>query len=132
MIPVTIRVKTPPFEAIPAGAGAIYIPCDASAAPRNMTFTLSGLPGSKLRDVQVWDAATLAASSTSANLNGDLYLGERSADGGSLVLRNAAGEEQVLAAAGRMSLLHSASTDASMPARTLLTPPTCRGLRLSP
>ena len=111
VIPVTIRVKAPPFEAIPAGASAMFIPCDASLTARNVTMTLSGLPGSQLRDVQVWDAATLAAASAAAGLNGDLYLGSRSEDGSSLVLRNAAGEEQVLAASGRMSLFASASAD---------------------
>jgi hypothetical protein len=110
VIPVTIRVKTPPFEAIPAGVSAMFIPCDAPAA-RDVTLTLSGLPGSRLRDVQVWDVTALAASSA-ADLNGALYIGQRSEDGSNLVLRNAAGEEQVLAATGRMSLLASAGADA--------------------
>jgi hypothetical protein len=74
-------------------------------------MTLSGLPGSKLRDVQVWDSAVLAAAGAAANLDGELYLGQRSEDGSSLVLRNGTGDEQVLAAAGRMSLLTSASAN---------------------
>lgn len=111
VIPVTIKVVTPPFEAIPAGASAFFIPCDFPTA-RNLTFTLSGLPGSQLRDVQLWDAATLTAAGAAPDLNGALYLGARSEDGSSLVLRSAAGDEQVLAATGRMSLLHGAGVDA--------------------
>ena len=112
VIPVTINVKTPPFEAIPAGTSALFIPCDAPTA-RNVTFTLSGLPGSQLRDVQVWDTATLAAAGASPELNGALYLGARSEDGSSLLLHSAAGDEQVLAAAGRMNLLQAAAVDAT-------------------
>jgi hypothetical protein len=112
IIPVTIKVVTPPFEAIPAGTSALFIPCDAPAA-RNVTFTLSGLPGSQLRDVQVWDAATLAAAGVATDLKGALYLGARSADGSSLVLHSAAGDEQVLAATGRMNLLQAAAVDAT-------------------
>ena len=78
-----------------------------------MTFTLSGLPGSQLRDVQVWDAATLAAAGAATDLNGALYLGSRSADGSSLMLHSAAGDEQVLAATGRMNLLQAAAVDAT-------------------
>ena len=112
VIPVTIKVVTPPFEAIPAGTSAFFIPCDTLSA-RNLTFTLSGLPGSQLRDVQVWDTATLAAAGASPDLNGALYLGARSEDGSSLLLHSAAGDEQVLAATGRMNLLQAASIDAT-------------------
>lgn len=112
IIPVTIAVVTPPFEAIPAGTSAFFIPCDTPAA-RDVTFTLSGLPGSQLRDVQIWGTAALAAAGASPELNGALYLGSRSEDGGSLLLHSAAGDEQVLAAAGRMNLLQAASIDAA-------------------
>ena len=112
VIPVTIKIITPPFEAIPAGTSAFFIPCDTPAA-RDVTFTLSGLPGSQLRDVQVWDAATLAAAGAATDLNGALYLGSRSADGSSLMLHSAAGDEQVLAATGRMNLLQAAAVDAT-------------------
>lgn len=129
VIPVTITVEAPPFEAIPAGASAMFIPCDATATARNLTLTISGLPGSQLRDVQVWSAAALAASAGTAAAaaaegaaegaaggaaggaaqtlitpNGELFLGRRSDDGGSLILRNAAGEEKVIEAIGNMSL----------------------------
>jgi hypothetical protein len=101
LIPVTVAVQNPPFEAIPAGASALYIPCSTSAlAAKTLTLTISGLPGSQLRDVQVWDAATLASMVAS---DGALYLGARSADG-SLALANAAGEQALLPATGAMSL----------------------------
>lgn len=110
VIPVTIRVNAPPFEAIPAGVSAMFVPCGASPAARTETMIISGLPGSQLRDVQIWDAATLAAAGA-ADLSGELYLGQRSGDGSSIMLRNADGEEQVLEATGRMSLLASAGAD---------------------
>jgi hypothetical protein len=111
VIPVTVRVKAPPFEAVPAGASTMFIPCSTAGGPRDVTMTIRGLPGSQLRDVQVWDATTLAAAGAGADLNGELFLGRRSEDGGSLILRNAAGEEQVLAAAGRLSPLAAAGAD---------------------
>jgi hypothetical protein len=101
-IPVTIKVKAPPFEAIPAGASTMYIPCEEGVGPRDLQLTISGLPGSQLRDVQVWDTDAVEAAGMS--LDGALYVGSRSADGGSLVLRSATGAEQVLAATGRMSV----------------------------
>ncbi len=48
-----------------------------------------------------------------ADLNGALYLGSRSEDGSSLLLHSAAGDEQVLAATGRMNLLQAAAVDAT-------------------
>ncbi len=101
LIPVTIKVNTPPFEAVPAGVSTAYVPCAEPLTPRSLTLTISGLPGSQLRDVQVWDVNALAAANLSV-LNGELLLGSRSADGGSLLLQNAAGDRQTLPATGRM------------------------------
>jgi hypothetical protein len=108
VIPVTIKVKAPPFEAIPAGASTMYIPCEAGAGPRDLQLTVSGLPGSELRDVQVWDTAALAAAGLQAD--GSLFLGTRSVDGASLMLRSATGAEQMVAATGRMSVEASRQT----------------------
>jgi hypothetical protein len=105
---VTVKVVAPPFEALPPGANAQFIPCGDGISPLDVRLTISGLPGTRLRDVQVWSAAALAAAGAGDNLTGELFLGARSADGGSLLLRNAAGQEQVLAAVGRMNLLRTA------------------------
>ncbi len=121
-IPVTVKVVAPPFEAIPPGANAQFIPCGDGISPQDVRLTISGLPGTRLRDVQVWPASALAAAGAGENLTGELLIGARSADGGSLVLRNAAGQEQVLAAVGRMNLLSTANA-VGIDATTALTYP---------
>jgi hypothetical protein len=101
LIPVVVTAQTPPFEAVPAGASAFFIPCStAPLTPSTLTLTISGQPGSQLRDVQVWDAAALAAMANSA---GALFLGARNAEG-DLALANAAGEQALLPATGAMSV----------------------------
>jgi hypothetical protein len=70
----------------------------------------------------VWSASALAAAGAGDNFAGELLMGARSADGGSLVLRNAAGQEQVLAAVGRMNLLSTANAT-GIDATTALTFP---------
>jgi hypothetical protein len=125
VIPVTIKVQAPPFEAIPAGASAMFIPCNASAAPTSVTLTVSGLPGSQFVDAQVWgttrppamaSAAEVDAAAAVASFDGDLFLGRRSEDGSSFILRNAAGEEQVVpasAGAAPLSVASAAAMDAA-------------------
>jgi hypothetical protein len=101
LIPVVVTAQTPPFEAIPAGASAFFVPCSsANLTPTTLVLTISGQAGSQLRDVQVWDAATLASMANSA---GALFLGARDANG-DLALANAAGEQALLPATGAMSV----------------------------
>lgn len=108
LIPVSVTVQAPPFEAIPAGASALFVPCSTTPlTPKNLTLTISGQPGSRLRDVQVWDATVLAGM---AGSNGELFLGARNADG-SIGLANAAGEQATLAASGAMSLQAAGASD---------------------
>ena len=116
LIPVSVTVQLPPFEAVPAGASALFVPCSTTTlTPRTLTLEIRGMAGSKLRDVQVWDAATAAALLSSSA--GDVFLGSRAADG-SLALSNAAGVQTALPAVGAMSLeaanaLEAAEIDAA-------------------
>jgi hypothetical protein len=106
VIPVTVKVELPPFQAMPPGDNAFYFPCQEPLSERAMQFTITGVPGQQMLANQggVFAMNTLAGA---ANLAGDTYLGVRTADG-TLAVVDAAGNQ------GELEVLPGEVTAASL------------------
>lgn len=95
VIPVTMKVELPPFQAMPPGDNAFFFPCQEPLTERAMQFTITGVPGQQIltdKGGGVFAETTLAGA---ANLTGDTYLGVRTADG-ALAVVDAAGNQGAL------------------------------------